>query len=104
MSVKWRKAVADPGFSRGGGANSSREGGRQHRNLPNFPKTCMKLKEFGSPGGRASLAPPLRSASETIIYVTACDVWNDRLQNCVHCRVKKCLANVERWCDISDLR
>ena len=41
-------AVADPGFPRGGGANSP--GGRQHMILPNFPKNCMKLKEFG-PGG-----------------------------------------------------
>ena len=40
--------VADPGFPRGGGAKSP--GGRQHTILPNFPKNCMKLKEFG-PGG-----------------------------------------------------
>ena len=26
-------------------------GGRQHTILPNFPKKCMKLKEFGPPGG-----------------------------------------------------
>ena len=26
-------------------------GGRQHTILPNFPKNCMKLKEFGRPGG-----------------------------------------------------
>ena len=37
--------------------------GRQHTILPNFPKNCMKLKEFGPPRGRASLAPPLRSAN-----------------------------------------
>ena len=48
--------VADPGFPRGG-APTPRGGGRQHMILPNFPKNCMKLKEFGS-GGRASLAPP----------------------------------------------
>ena len=42
-------AVADPGFSRGGGVNT-----------PNFPENCMKSKEFGRPGGgRASLTPPL---------------------------------------------
>ena len=34
-------------------------GGRQHTILPNFPKNCMKLKEFGPPGGHVSLAPPL---------------------------------------------
>ena len=27
------------------------QGGRQHTILPNFPKNCMKLKEFGPPGG-----------------------------------------------------
>ena len=27
--------------------------------LPNFPKNCMKLKEFGPPGGRIPHAPPL---------------------------------------------
>ena len=44
-------AVADLEFPRGGGANSP--GGRQHTILPNFPKNCMKLKEFGPPGGGA---------------------------------------------------
>ena len=29
------------------------QGGRQHTILPNFPKNCMKLKEFGPPGGGA---------------------------------------------------
>ena len=57
------KAVADPGFPRGGGANSP--GGRQHTILPNFPKNCMKLKEFGPPGGgRASKILLCRSATE----------------------------------------
>ena len=39
--------------------------GRQHTILPNFPKTCIKLKEFG-PEGRPSrllLDPPLKSIS-----------------------------------------
>ena len=56
--------VADLGFPRGGGANSL--GGHQHTILPNFPKNCMKLKEFGPPGGRARpkfyyVDPPLRN-------------------------------------------
>ena len=55
--------VADPGFPRGGGANSP--GGRQHTILPNFPKNCMKLKEFG-PRGRPS-RPPLRSSTGYLI-------------------------------------
>ena len=49
-------AVADPGFPRGGGANSP--GGRQHTILPKFLKNCMKLKEFG-PRGARPLRPPL---------------------------------------------
>ena len=28
-----------------------------------FAENCMKMKEFGPRGGRASLAPPLRSAN-----------------------------------------
>ena len=45
-----------------GGANSP--GGRQDTILQNFPKNCMKLKEFGLPGEgarvpRAPLDPPL---------------------------------------------
>ena len=58
----FRNAVADAGFpkrgpqaqrwganlllSSGGGARQL-SGGRQHTILPNFPKNCMKLKEFG---------------------------------------------------------
>ena len=37
-------------------------GGRQHTILPNFPKNCMKLKEFGPPVGRQKfyyVDPPL---------------------------------------------
>ena len=56
--------VADPGFPRGGGANSP--GGRQNTILPKFPKNCMKLKEFGPPGGARVPCDPLRSATEFI--------------------------------------
>ena len=49
-------AVADPGFPRGGGANSP--GGRQHKIWPNFPKNCMKLNEFGPQGGVRPSRPP----------------------------------------------
>ena len=54
--------MADPGFPRGGGANPP-GWGRQHTILPNVPKNCMKLKEFGPRWGgipRAPLDPPLR--------------------------------------------
>ena len=50
--------MADPGFSRGGAASPRRGGGGfQHMILQNFPKNCMKLKEFG-PRARP-LRPPL---------------------------------------------
>ena len=38
-------------------------GGCQHTIFPNFPKNCMKWKEFGPPGGRASKILPCRSAT-----------------------------------------
>ena len=34
----------------------------QGEGAPNFPKNCMKLKEFGPPGGRVPRVP-LRSAT-----------------------------------------
>ena len=50
-------AVADPGFSRGGGGREPSRGGV---NTPNFPENCMKSKEFGRPGGACvPHAPPL---------------------------------------------
>ena len=59
-----------------GGSRIFPRGGRQ---LPkvllffNFvPENCMKMKEFGPPGGgRASLAPPLRSANVDLLYRNA---------------------------------
>ena len=39
------------------------QGGRQHTILPNFPENCMKLKEFGPPGGRTSKILLCRSAT-----------------------------------------
>ena len=59
------QSVAEPGFPRGGGANS---GGCQHTILSKFPKNCMKLKEFGPPGGTRV---PLRSATGNGISVNA---------------------------------
>ena len=47
------------------------QGGRQHTILPNFPKNCMKLKEFGPPGGGARpkcyyVDPPLIIAEDFV--------------------------------------
>ena len=44
-------AGADPGFTVGGGANPQ-GGGRQHTNLPDFPKNGMKWRKFWSIGER----------------------------------------------------
>ena len=50
-------AVADPGFPRGGGANSP--GVAPTYEFAKFSQNCMKLKEFGPPGGaRVPRVPP----------------------------------------------
>ena len=49
-------SVTDPGFPRGGGA--SPPGRRQHTILPNFPKNCTELKEFGPGKGVRPSRPP----------------------------------------------
>ena len=55
-------AVADPGFPRGGGANSP--GGRQHTILPNFPPKLHEIERIWTPrGGRASKILLCRSAT-----------------------------------------
>ena len=65
-------------------------GGRQHTILPHFPKNCMKLKEFGPPGGgarpsRPPLDPPLlftmRKTNKSIRNATcfALIYWNNLL-------------------------
>ena len=55
-------AVADPGFPRGEGANP--KGGAPTYYLANFSRKLHENEEIlGQRGGRASLAPPLRSAT-----------------------------------------
>ena len=49
MSKSLHQAVADPGFPRGGGANSQ-GGGANLLFGQKISKNCMKMKEFG-PGG-----------------------------------------------------
>ena len=46
-------AVADLGFSPGGAPTP-----KSTIIFQFFAENCMKMKEFGPPGGRASLAPP----------------------------------------------
>ena len=55
------QAVADPGFPRGGGANSP--GGRQHTNLSNFPKKLHEIERISTPRGARVPCAPLRSAT-----------------------------------------
>ena len=71
------------------------QGGRQHTILLNFPKNCMKLKEFGPPEGgrRVSLAPPLRSATA---YVHTMESLSARTHTNtthahIHNRVSECM-------------
>ena len=47
-------AVAEPRFPQGEGPNSPGEG-CQHIILPNFPKNCMQVKEFGPGEGEGSV-------------------------------------------------
>ena len=50
--------------------------GRQHTILPNFPKNCMKLKEFGSRGGRPKfhyVDPPLAALYMSCMYEPCID-------------------------------
>ena len=55
-------AVADPGFPRGGGANS--QGGAPTYDFVNFRRKLHENEEIlAARGGRASPAPPLRSAT-----------------------------------------
>ena len=57
--AKMTTSVADPGFSPGGAPTP-----KSAIIFQFFAENCMKMKEFGPPGGRASLAPPLGSANE----------------------------------------
>ena len=50
--------MADPGFPRGGGANSPGGRGAPTYDFAKFSqKNCMKLKEFGPPGGGGGARP-----------------------------------------------
>ena len=51
--------MADPGFSPGGAPTP-----KIAIIFQIFAENCMKMKEFGPPGGRASLAPLLRFAND----------------------------------------
>ena len=62
--------MADPGFSPGG-APTPKIAIIFHI----FAENCMKMKEFGSPGGGggASLAPPLGSAND-LFWILCTDI------------------------------
>ena len=53
------RAVADPGFSPGGGAPTPKIAIIFHI----FAENCMKMKEFGPPGGARVPGAPLGSAN-----------------------------------------
>ena len=59
--------MADPGFPRGGGANS--QGGAPGYEFIKISRKLHEIKENSAPrgGGGASPAPPLRSATENIL-------------------------------------
>ena len=58
------------------------QGGRQYTILPNFPKNCMKLKEFGPRGGGARpkfyyVDPPLFHNVSMYLHEMATKASND---------------------------
>ena len=65
---------ADPRFPEVGAPTP--RGGRQHKILAKFPKNCMKLKEFGPPGGgafkillcRSATAPPPQAQNSSLAF------------------------------------
>ena len=57
-------AVADPGFSPGGGVPTPKNA----IIFQFFAENCIKMKEFGPQGGHASLAPPLGSTNAVNIW------------------------------------
>ena len=62
--IRMHKPVSDGSrISPRGGREPSKGGGREHTILPNSPKNCMKLKEFGCRGGACIPHAPLRSAT-----------------------------------------
>ena len=59
------------------GRQLSGGGGTNIRFCQKFPKNCMKLKEFGPPpGGLASLAPPLKSATGNLLKCETAELCN----------------------------
>ena len=55
----------DPGFPVGWGANPQGVG-RQHTNLPDFPKNCMELRKVWSVRGAHAGGAPLGSATDFV--------------------------------------
>ena len=69
-----------------GGREPSKGGGPEHTILPNSPKNCMKLKEFGCRGGggvRPS-RPPLDPPLFTVLF---CIYFTLSLSSYVHVRL-----------------
>ena len=64
--ITWYLSVVDPGFPRGGGANSLEVGEVPTYNFAKISQNCMKLKEFG-PGGHPS--HPLISTTACVLHM-----------------------------------
>ena len=83
------RAVADPGFPRGGGANP-KGGGAKLLFGQFFRENCMKMKKFWARGGgahpsRPPLDPPLPRVFEIRNYVlsVAQETWNQSTCDCL---------------------
>ena len=69
-----QKTVADPGFPRGGGANSRGRGGEPTYDFAKFSKKLHEIERIWTPvgggGGRASKILLCRSATAKDVYIS----------------------------------
>ena len=69
-----KKSVADPGFPRGGGANSP--GGANIRFCQIFPKTAWNWKKLGPEGRAPPLDPPLEIKKPSGLWLFNENLWD----------------------------
>ena len=85
----------DPGFPVGWGANPQGVG-RQHTNLPDFPKNCMELRKVWSVrGGRTPGAPPLDPP--LILFIDTVNVFLKYLKHLDICGHVSCMDYLFMW-------
>ena len=79
------------------------QGRRQHTILPNFPKNCMKLKEFGPPWGVYPYCPPLDPPLVWIVATNKSMLCCKNRQTLHVCKVKTTIAHSGSFCSVLGL-